>query len=136
MTYSTRIDNEAPTVVAAGAPVACLWPPNHRMERILAADLRPTIIDNCPGALTWFLAGCVSNQPDNANGDGNTEQDCVVAADGSWAEMRAERQGGEDTARHYTLLVIALDECGNASAPTPTFQVIVPHDASPAERCR
>jgi len=34
------------------------------------------------------------------------------------------------------LLVTATDACGNESAPTPAFEVIVPHDASPRERCR
>ena len=136
VTHATRIDDTAPTVILASAPEACLWPPNHRMERVLAADLTPTLTDDCSGLITWKLSRCVSDQPANALGDGNTERDCVVSPDGTWADVRAERQGTEDVARHYTLLVTATDECGNASAPSPAFQVVVPHDASPGERCR
>jgi hypothetical protein len=129
-------DTTPPTVIDARDPVACLWPPNHRMVRLFAADLRTIIIDECGGDTTWLLSGCASNQPANDRGDGNTEQDCIVAADGSWIDLRAERDGRRAVARHYTLLVTATDECGNTSAPMPAFDVLVPRDASPGRRCR
>ena len=58
-----------------------------------SADFRPSITDDCSEPVTWRFAGCASDQPENGLGDGNTEPDCVVAADGQGFCVRSERQG-------------------------------------------
>lgn len=140
------LDDVAPTVGSAsgGDADVCLWPPNHNYVPVTTADLSVLVTDGCTSA-TWRIVGCVSNQPDEApepsdvdrwNGDGNTEQDCVVSDDGTQLWVRAERCGAGVNAqdgRRYGIAVVAVDECGNESAPTIAGSVYVPHDQAPAE---
>ena len=148
-TTVTFSDTEPPVVTGAGpgaGPIACMWPPNHWYVPFTVDLLDIGLTDNCTGA-TWRVTGCVSDQPDDApesgsdwNGDGNTENDCVVSADGRTVYVRSERCGTGPTAqdgRHYGLAVVATDDCGNESAPVIAGVIHVPHDQSPHERgCR
>lgn len=139
----TVVDTTPPTVTAAGGSIACMWPPNHWYVGFSVADLRVEVSDNCSEPVSVELAGCVSDQPDDApdtasgtdwNGDGHTENDCVISPDGQTIYVRSERCGTGPTAqegRHYSVLVIATDACGNSSAPVPAGTILVPHDQSP-----
>ena len=156
----TVVDSTPPEVLPGDDRLACLWPPNHRLVCFGTADfdelVGPRITDLCDsGPVTWRFAGCVSDQPDEArdpsdpgwNGDGRTEDDCVIAPDGSGICFRAERAGtgpgdngqGDDEGasaqdgRHYSVLIVATDGCGNESEAVPVGHVFVPHDQSPAE---
>jgi hypothetical protein len=142
----TVIDDVPPTVSVASTSFGCLWPPNHKYVCFSLADLDPVLADNCTGPVTFRVAGCSSDQCDEApcaahpgeNGDGNTTDDCVVAPDGASFCARAERAGSGPDAqagRHYTVTVVATDDCGNESAPIPAGAVYVPHDQSPHEDC-
>lgn len=141
-------DTRPPLVTADPEGERCLWPPNHRRVRFEARDFAPGISDACSPPVTWRFHGCASNQPDDAretapgspwNGDGHFAGDCVVAPDGSWIEVRAERAGtGPDAqdGRVYDVTAVAVDACGNESAPSSIGAVRVPHDLSErAERC-
>lgn len=128
------VDTTPPVVASASGRLACLWPPNHRVLCLPASDLRVEASDACSGPVTWRIEGCASDQPDDGRGDGHTTDDCRVSPDGRSICVRAERQGGEPGGRHYTVLVVAVDACGNESAPTGVGEIYVPHDQSPRER--
>ena len=142
-TTVTFNDTEPPTIAAGGGPIACIWPPNHWYVPVSLGDLGVVATDTC-GDVAVSVVGCVSDQPDDApesgadgwNGDGHTTDDCVLGSDGV-LYVRAERCGAGPTAqdgRHYGIQVVAVDQCGNASAPTIAGSIHVPHDQSPAER--
>jgi len=61
--------------------------------------------------------------------------DCVIAPDGLSFLVRAERQGLVASGRHYAVVMVATDDCGNASAATEIGTIYVPHDQSPHESC-
>lgn len=140
------VDTTPPEVEPSNAPIACLWPPNHWYVAVSVSDLSVTARDACSEPVTWRVSGCVSDQPDDAperpvgdgwNGDGRTTQDCVVSPDGQTVHVRAERCGTGPTAqdgRHYGILVVAKDACGNESPEVVAGTVHVPHDQSPAAR--
>lgn len=114
------------------------------------------ITDNCDGPVEWRFAGCVSDQPDDApdpalpgwNGDGETSDDCVVAANGEGICVRSERAGAgpgdhglpgpsAQDGRHYSVMVQASDACGNESPSVEIGRILVPHDRNPqTETCR
>jgi len=143
----TVVDTTPPVVAPATDDIACLWPPNHRYVCFDRSAVSPALSDNCSEPVTWAFAGCTSDQPDDApdlakpgwNGDGHTADDCVVSIDGDSVCVRAERAGTGPTAqdgRHYGLLIIATDACGNASDPVSIGQIWVPHDMDRAARPR
>jgi hypothetical protein len=74
------------------------------------------------------VAGCLSDQPDDATGDGETEADCVVAADRRSVLVRAERDGARPEGRTCSILASAQDSCGNAASATVIGLVHVPRD--------
>lgn len=129
-------DTTAPEVEPGSAGRRCLWSPDHAMACLTAGELAPEIRDGCGGAVTWRIASCVSDQPDDGTGDGSTSGDCVVSADGLAACVRSERSGSSAAGRTYTLAVIATDACGNASPPVPVATVSVSHDRRAHEDCR
>lgn len=128
-------DTTGPDVAASAAGTACLWPPNHRLIALEAADLAPVIVDACDPAPSWRLVACVSDQPDDGTGDGATEGDCVVAPDGRSVLVRAERDGARPEGRTYALLAVGTDACGNDGVRGMVGSVRVPHDGAGAEAC-
>lgn len=129
------VDTQPPLVQPSEEIVGCLWPPNHAMACIDRDLLAPIVTDACPGAVSWRLVDCESSQPEDALGDGSTEPDCVVAADGEAACLRAERQGPDAAGRVYRLLIVARDACGNESEAIVVGSVRVPHDATGLAGC-
>ena len=142
----TVTDTTPPVVSASDETVACLWPPNHRYVPVDASALELSVSDDCSEPVEWRIVGCSSDQPDDAresdpdspwNGDGRTIEDCIVSADGRTVFARAERAGSGPRAqegRTYSLLVVAVDACGNESEAVPAGRIHVPHDQSPRER--
>ena len=131
------VDTTPPAVPASSADLFCLWPLNHRMATFGAADFAPLVTDACGGAASVTIVGCASDEPEDSTGDGSTEGDCEVAADGSALRARAERQGMRPDGRRYAVSVVATDASGNASAPVIVGNIHVPRDQSahPAD-CR
>jgi hypothetical protein len=123
-------DTTPPEVLAVEEDLHCLKQRNHRMVEFQAADFSPVLSDNCSEPITWSIVGCASDQPDDANGDGNTDGDCEVADDGQSFRVRAERDGGVPEGRRYSVTIEATDACGNSSAPVVIGKVHVPHDGS------
>lgn len=131
-------DTTPPEVTASDEIVHCLWPPNHKYVCFGREDFAPAITDNCSEPIEWVFAGCQSSQADNATGDGNTTEDCVVAEDGNGFCVRAERAAagaGAKDGRFYSISVVATDSCGNASEPVVVGTVHVPFNGAGARSC-
>jgi len=126
------VDTTPPVI--RGLTTACLWPPNHWMVCLAPSDFRIDVSDDCPGAVTWRFTGCHSDQPEDDLGDGHFMPDCIIGEDGSIC-ARAERQGTVPAGRHYGVLAVAIDACGNESDETLVGNIYVPHDQSPHENC-
>jgi hypothetical protein len=122
-----------------------LWPPGHGYVAFDVADLARAT-DAC-GLAVVLATGCASDQPEDApdgrsgdaaggdaadraeaNGDGHTDEDCVVSLDGTRFAARAERLGscGTGSARTYVVELTATDECGNSASSAG--RVVVGHD--------
>jgi hypothetical protein len=117
-------DTTPPTVTGAPDP-AFLWPPNHKMHEV---DVELIVMDSCDPDPTVLLTSLVSNEPDNANGDGNTVDDiqgAEVGTDDRIFLLRAERMGG-GSGRVYTATYNATDASGNFT--DGVVEVLVPHD--------
>ncbi len=120
-------DTTPPTVTSGASDLYCLWPPNHKYVCFGQDAFEPVIVDNCGTTNTWVFTGCASDQPDDAEGDGRTWNDCVVSADGQSLCVRAERDGSVRAGRRYAVSVAATDECANAGAPGTIGFIHVPH---------
>lgn len=105
-----------------------LWPPNHRLELIEPWDCLQ-IEDACDPDVEAVFTWATSDEPADAEGDGNTDPDIVgLACDG--VQLRAERAGGGD-GRVYTLGWLVRDDAGNTAEGE--CRVIVPHDRGRGE---
>jgi len=133
-------DTLPPIIEAVDFDGSCLWPPNHKyvcLDNIASRVRSRDICDPNPGAR---VAACSSNQPDDArdedfpdaNGDGHTVNDCVVAPDGQSLCLRSERLGTDPGGRTYSPEVQAYDLCDNTASTSAS--VHVPHDQSPARK--
>ncbi len=114
-------DEEAPAISDITTSKTTLFPPNHKMVKVRVSY---GISDNCAVASTRLTV--TSSDPENAEGDGNSERDFEVIDEHEVA-LRAERSGsGGD--RVYTITVTVTDASGNVMT-TATTIVTVPHDA-------
>lgn len=120
----TVVDTTPPDIEVTVAPQV-LWPPNHRMVPV---EFTVTVSDVCDDDVTWVLIDVVSNEPDNGQGDGNTEDDIQGAEIGTPDTsmlLRAERSGPGD-GRIYTATYEATDCAGNSTLGSAN--VYVPHN--------
>ena len=112
----------APPTITVTVDPSYLWPPNHSMIPITATVVTT---GDC-GPLTVELVSVTSNEPDNANGngDGNTVDDIQgvdTGADYAFS-VRAERAAG-GTGRVYTVTYRVTDAAGNEATGTATISV-------------
>lgn len=123
------VDTMPPEVVLKDDDIE-LWPPNHQYETLSLADCIESIEDACEGELSVEDAAMIvaisSDEPENANGDGNTENDIVIVDDTTFM-LRAERRGGGN-GRVYTIDFVVSDSSGNTKEESCT--ITVPHDQS------
>jgi hypothetical protein len=112
-------DTTPPAIHSIIATPNVLWPPNHKM-RTVRVVVRAK--DVC-GPVTWRITDITSNEPENADGDGNTEFDWSICGNHK-AFLRAERSGQGD-GRIYTLNVEVSDAANNTT--NRTLEVLVPH---------
>ena len=110
-----------PSVITISATPNVLWPPNHKMVPV---TLSVSTSDNCDPAPVCQIVAVSSNEPDNAQGDGNTAPDWEITGDLT-LKLRAERSG-KGTSRVYTITVRCIDEARNAT--DQQVIVTVPHD--------
>lgn len=102
-----------PDVSAARASVSTIWPPDHRLV--------PVSIVGMSEDTQVRVTRVTQNEPVNGKGDGNTEVDHVIKANGE-VLLRAERAGGGN-GRVYTLHFTATNPQGDA---TGSVTVTVP----------
>ncbi|HEX6728392.1 MAG TPA: choice-of-anchor Q domain-containing protein, partial [Pyrinomonadaceae bacterium] len=117
-------DTQAPTITVAD-PIN-LWPPNHQYNTIEVNDLVTSVSDNCDpnvGIGSVVITSVSSDEPENAGGDGNTNDDIVIAGDCKSVQPRAERVGSGN-GRVYIITLKVTDTAGNVS--TVTTKVTVP----------
>ena len=121
----TVIDDTAPVITLNATPIM-LWPPNHQYRTITMADIVASATDGCDASIDAgdvVIAQVTSDETENGNGDGNTLNDIVIAANCRSVQLRAERNGGGN-GRVYTVTVRVRDAAGNTT--TATKQVTVP----------
>lgn len=116
--WNPRMSAEAPVIEL------CLWPPNHRMHCASVASLLDL---GLPADLLTAIS-CVSDQPDDDRGDGNTTDDCVITDDGKGICVRGERSGRGGAGRSYSVTISLSQDCG--AAVVAVLRLVVPHDRS------
>jgi len=122
------VDTIAPVITLNNNTIT-LWPPNHSYHTINVADLVASASDNCSSDLlsSVVISSVSSDESENGNGDGNTSNDIVIAANCKSVQLRAERQGGGN-GRVYRINFVVTDSAGNIS--TVTGKVYVPKNAN------
>lgn len=118
----TVVDTTPP---AANPKSTQLWPPNHKLHRLSAADCAG-VVDSCDPELDVHFTGASSDEPADGKGDGSHEPD-IVFRDSRVVSLRAERQG-TGNGRVYTLGWQARDRAGNLAEGNCLVEV--PHDQS------
>lgn len=112
-------DTTAPVLNVSLSPNV-LWPPNHKYMQVSPSI---AVQDACAESVVVELLSSSSNEPDDGLGDGDTEDDVVVNADGTLS-LRAERSG-TGSGRTYTITYKATDQAGNTTEASAL--VTVPH---------
>ena len=121
----TVSDTEAPVITTNGETIT-LWPPNHKYKTVQVSDLVAGASDNCDASVNLgsvHISQVTSDEAENGNGDGNTFNDIVIAADCRSVQLRSERSG-DGNGRVYTITFKVIDAAGNMA--TATAKVTVP----------
>lgn len=116
------IQDTTPPTISVELDKTCLWPPNHKYQKINAMVEAE---DTCDPNPVVALESVVSNEPDNDIGDGNTTEDILLGDDGFSFNLRSERQG-PGSGRVYTATYSATDAAGNFTEDS--VMITVPHD--------
>jgi hypothetical protein len=118
------VDTIPPVITLNGDHISW-WPPNHSYEAINISSLVTSATDSCSGNLlsSVVITSVSSDEPENGNGDGNTNNDIIIAANCKSVQLRAERQGGGN-GRVYRINLRVTDSGGNVA--TATAKVYVP----------
>jgi hypothetical protein len=123
---TVTITDTTPPRLSPVANQTHLWPPDHRMVRVL---IQTNVSDNSglPVMLSAFVS---SNEPETGLGEWDIGPDWnVVAIDpvqGTIAlDLRSERSE-RGSGRKYTVAIIATDQVGNVA--TANTEILVPRD--------
>ncbi len=117
------VDSTAP-VITLNSNVISLWPPNHSYHTINLSSLVTSVSDSCGLSSAGVIITSVSSdETENGNGDGNTNNDIIIAADCKSVQLRAERRGSGN-GRVYRINLRLTDTAGNVA--TATAKVYVP----------
>jgi hypothetical protein len=115
----TVLDTTAPELEVSGEPVR-LWPPNHKYRRVGISGFIDSASDVCDVDVSpadVVLEEVSSDEPENSNGDGNTQDDIVLVDECRAADLRGERRGGGN-GRVYEALLAVSDSSGNTAEVT------------------
>jgi len=108
--------------------VSPLGPPNHQIVTFTVASLASAASDSCDSGVgigSVVITKVTSDEPDNGNGDGNTLNDVIIAADCRSVQLRVERAGPLN-GRVYNVTLRLKDAAGNST--TKVVKVTVPKD--------
>jgi hypothetical protein len=122
-TTFTVTDTTGPSLTFSTTTLS-LWPPNHVYHTFSASSFGASAGDACGGTGVngIYIVSVTSDEIENGNGDGNTFNDIVIAADCKSVNLRAERQGSGD-GRVYTILFAVKDSSGNVTTTAVTVTV-------------
>jgi uncharacterized repeat protein (TIGR01451 family) len=122
----TVVDNEPPVIVFNGQTPS-MWPPNHKYQTFTVANFVTSVTDNCDtvNVSSVVITKVTSDEIENGNGDGNTLNDIVIAANCRSVQLRSEREG-DGNGRVYTIFFSVRDSSGNVG--TGTAKVVVRHN--------
>jgi hypothetical protein len=112
-TLTVRIDKTAPAVSCEASP-SSLWPPNHRLVKVIATVASS---DALSGGAGLELTSATSSEPDDGSADGSTTGDVrgwTAGALDTRGWLRAER-AAVGAGRTYTLRYAAADVAGNTA---------------------
>jgi hypothetical protein len=116
-------DTTAPQLtVVAGSTVT---PPDHMYRTFAVASLASGASDTCDatvGVGSVVITQVTSDEADNGNGDGNTLNDIVIAANCRSVQLRAEF-GAPSNGRVYTVTLRVTDASGNSTTRTVKMSV-------------
>ena len=120
------VDNEPPVIVLNGQTPS-MWPPNHKYQTFQVTNFVTAVTDNCDtiGVSSVVIEKVTSDEIENGNGDGNTLNDIVIAANCKSVQLRSEREGNSD-GRVYTITFKVSDTSGNVGRTTA--RVVVQHN--------
>jgi hypothetical protein len=113
------VDTTAPTITMTGT-VITLWPPNHAYKTVNLTDLVASANDGCDSGVDIsdvVIEKVTSDETENGNGDGNTLNDIIIAANCKSVQLRSERDGGGN-GRVYTITFLVRDASGNTTRKT------------------
>ncbi len=130
---SVTITDTTPPRLSPVANQTHLWPPDHRMVRVL---IQTNVSDNSglPVKLSAFVA---SNEPETGLGEWDIGPDWNVVAihpvDGTIAlDLRSERCE-RGSGRKYIVVITATDQAGNVA--TANTEILVPPDHPNSAAC-
>jgi len=123
--FKVKVNDTQPPSITTSSHT--LWSPDHTYATFNVSDLVTSVSDNCDaniGVSSVVIVSVSSDEPDDANADGSTINDIVIASDCKSIQLRAERKG-DGNGRVYLIVVKVTDSSGNVS--TATAKVTVPH---------
>lgn len=118
------VDTIAPTINLNGQNIT-FWPPNHSYKTVNVTDLVASVTDSCDTSIAVsnvVISKVTSDETENGNGDGNTFNDIVIAANCKSVQLRAERNGSGN-GRVYTITFRVKDASGNVTTTTAKVKV-------------
>jgi len=124
--FKVTVSDTEPPVITTNGETITLWPPNHKYKTVQVSDLVAGASDNCDAGINLgsvHISQVTSDETENGNGDGNTLNDIVIAADCKSVQLRSERSG-DGNGRVYTITFKVIDAAGNVA--TATAKVTVP----------
>lgn len=132
-TTAATLTTCSPAVITLSHPTLSMWPPNHKYDTFQVTDFVASAISNCYGNITSsvVITKVTSDEIENGNGDGNTTNDIVIAANCKSVQLRSERDGGGD-GRVYTIYFKVTDAAGNVSTATAKVTVPQSQNGNPA----
>lgn len=123
----TVVDNTVP-IITLNSYAPSMWPPNHKYQTFQVTQFVTGASDNCDsgvGINSVVIEKVTSDEIENGNGDGNTLNDIVIAANCKSVQLRSEREGNSN-GRVYTITFRVRDVSGNTTRATA--KVVVPHN--------
>ena len=120
----TVTDEQAPDITTQNHT---LWSPDHTYATFSVSSLVTSVSDNCDGNVgvgSVVIVSVSSDEPDDANADGHTINDIVIAPDCKSVQVRAERKG-DSNGRVYVVTLKVTDTSGNVS--TAKAKISVPN---------
>jgi uncharacterized repeat protein (TIGR01451 family) len=126
-TRTVVVVDTIPPTLTLNSYAPSMWPANHKYQTFNLTSFVTGASDSCNTALginNVVIEKVTSDETENGNGDGNTMNDIVLAADCKSVQLRAERDGGGN-GRVYTITFKVSDGYNVTRA---TAKVVVPHN--------